>query len=242
MSTGDGRGLPATHSGPRPGDYPLGSLESRAAARTMLAAQKPSSSEEHSEAFVLYWGALRLTARMSPDYHDVEELEIYKVGKKVYEAHCGKILPVHLDPAFQRGTAASFAFQSRFHREPEAGDVLHYTDVKARLMEDVDDMMVFVETWDRRVANLPCPFRVEDNKLLCRMKPDRTGKEPYWEQDYRTAEYDWWRIECDALGEDAGFFPPEGYCPTLSSVEFVGVLDGRHRCRAQSTLAGASGL
>jgi hypothetical protein len=33
---GDGRRLPATHSGPKPGDFPIGSLESRAAARSML--------------------------------------------------------------------------------------------------------------------------------------------------------------------------------------------------------------
>jgi len=30
------RRLPATHSGPRPGDFPIGSLQSRAAARSML--------------------------------------------------------------------------------------------------------------------------------------------------------------------------------------------------------------
>ena len=33
---GDGRRLPATHSGLTPGDFPIGSLESRAAARSML--------------------------------------------------------------------------------------------------------------------------------------------------------------------------------------------------------------
>jgi hypothetical protein len=35
-SQGDGRCLPATHSGPKPGDFPIGSLQSRAAARSML--------------------------------------------------------------------------------------------------------------------------------------------------------------------------------------------------------------
>jgi hypothetical protein len=32
----DRRRLPATHSGPKPGDFPIGSLQSRAAARSML--------------------------------------------------------------------------------------------------------------------------------------------------------------------------------------------------------------
>ena len=35
-SQGNGRGLAATCSGPKPSDFPLGSLESRAAARSML--------------------------------------------------------------------------------------------------------------------------------------------------------------------------------------------------------------
>jgi hypothetical protein len=112
--------------------------------------------------------------------------------------------------------------------------------VKARHTEDTHGMIAFVEVWNRRVASLPCPFRVEENKLLCRMKPYHTGEEPYWEQHYRTAEYDWWRIECDALGEHAGSDPPEGYRPTFSLVEFMGVVDGRHRCRAGNTVTGTS--
>lgn len=112
--------------------------------------------------------------------------------------------------------------------------------MKARHTEDTHGMIAFVEVWNRRVASLPCPFRVEENKLLCRMKPYHTGEEPYWEQHYRTAEYDWWRIECDALGEHAGSDPPEGYRPTFSLVEFMGVVDGRHRCRAGNTVTGTS--
>ncbi len=233
----DRRRVPAIGSGPKPGDYPLGSLESRAAARLILASQEPTVSEEEADALLLYErSAFRVTAGMSPDYHDLQELEIYKLGRQVSEAIYGEIVPLHLDPGFQRGTAASFAFEKTFHKEPEAGDVLLYTDVKARHMEDVDSMRAFVDVWNRRVANLPCPFRVEEGKLLCRMRPYHAGQEPYWEEAYRTAEYDWRRIECDALGEPAGSFPSEGYRPTLSSVEFVGVVDGRHRCRAGAHL------
>jgi len=203
----------------------------------IVAAQERTFSEEEADALILYQrSALPVTARMSPDYHDLADLEIYKLGSQVYEAIHGEIVPLQLDPAFQRGTAASFAFEKTFHREPEAGDVLLYTDVKARHMEDVDSMRAFVDVWNRRVANLPCPFRVEEGKLLCRMRPYHAGQEPYWEEAYRTAEYDWWRIECDALGEPAGSFPPEGYRPTLSSVEFVGLVGERHRCRAGAHL------
>jgi hypothetical protein len=175
-----------------------------------------------------------------PDYHDLEELEIYKLGKKVHEAIHGKIVPIDLDPVAQRGTAASFAFAMSFNREPEAGEVLHFSDLVAHHMEDVDGMRVFVDTWKHRVPNLPCPFRVKENKLLRRRRPRRAGKEPDWEEDYRTAENDRWQIESDALGERAGSDPPEGYRPSLSSVEFVGVVDGRHRCGAGNTVTGTS--
>jgi hypothetical protein len=33
---GDGRRVPATHFGPKSGDFPIGSLQSRAAARSMV--------------------------------------------------------------------------------------------------------------------------------------------------------------------------------------------------------------
>jgi hypothetical protein len=237
-NAGDGRGQPTTHSGPGPGDFPLGSMESRAAARAMLATRGPSFSDEEADALVVYEGYLRVTARMTPDYHDLQDLQIYKLGREVYVAIYGEIVPMHLNPAAQRGTA-SFAFQMRFHREPLAGEVLHFSDVKALHIEEVDGMRVFVEVWNRGITNLPCPFRVEDNKILCRMKPNRAGQEPYWEEDYRTAEYDWWRIECDALGERAGGLP-DGYSRTLSSVEFIGVVEGKHRCRAGTRESGTT--
>lgn len=40
------RPLPATDSGPRPGAFPLGSAQSRAAARSLLAARKASEDDE----------------------------------------------------------------------------------------------------------------------------------------------------------------------------------------------------
>ena len=225
-----GRG--PTNSGPA--DFPLGSIESRAAARSMLV-RKTHISEEDLDALILYSGGRWLTARMTPDYHDMEGLGIYKRGEELHEARFGKIIPAHEDPAFQRSTAASLAFQIAFGREPDPGDVLRYTDVEARHRENVDDMVLFVDVWNRRLSNLPCPFRVEGNKLFCRTKPGRRGEEPYWEEDYRTAEYGWWRIECEALGVYAGASPSEDYRPTLSCIEFAGVVDGKHQCGPKMT-------
>lgn len=45
-------GLPVTPEGPRPGSFPIGSLESRAAARAMLE-QRTDGSSGHAVAFVV---------------------------------------------------------------------------------------------------------------------------------------------------------------------------------------------
>jgi hypothetical protein len=240
-SKSDGRRQPATVSGLRPGDFALGSLESRAAARAMLDAREADEakqtelSDEDLDALVVYRESRWLTARTSPDHHDLEPLPIYKRGKEVHEAFYGKAIPVHEDPHYQRSTAASFAFELAFHKEPEPGDILRYTDVQANYAQSIADVPFFTEMWKQRLPNLPCPLRIEGDKLFCRMKPERGGEEPYWEPHYRTPEYDWWRIECEALGVHAGVSPAEDHRPTLSCIEFVGVVDGKHQCRPNMT-------
>jgi hypothetical protein len=46
----------------------------------------------------------------------------------------------------------------RFYREPAAANVLQYRDVKARHIEDVDNLRVFVDVWNQRLAILQCWF------------------------------------------------------------------------------------
>jgi len=109
---------------------------------------------------------------------------------------------------------------------------LRYTDVQANYAQSIANVPFFTEAWKEGLPNLPCPLRIEGDKLFCRMRPEKRGEEPYCEQYFQTAEYDWWRIECEALGEYAGASPPAGYRPMLSCIEFVGVVDRRHQCKA----------
>ncbi len=46
----------------------------------------------------------------------------------------------------------------RFYGEPAAGNVLQYRDVKARHIEDVDNLRVFGDVGNRRAAILQCWF------------------------------------------------------------------------------------
>lgn len=78
----------------------------------MLAAQEPNFSEEEVDAPILYKAVVfRVTARMTSDYHDLEGLEMYKLGRKVHIAIHGELVPMHLNPAAQRCTPASLAFE-----------------------------------------------------------------------------------------------------------------------------------
>jgi len=120
--------------------------------------------------------------------HHIEARSIYKRRRELNEALFAKIIPVHEDRYYQRGTAGSLAFESAFDRELEPGAVLRYTDVEADYAQARANLAVFEEVWKRRVPNLPCPLHVEDGKVLCRMKPDARGREPYWEEHHDTAE------------------------------------------------------
>jgi len=78
-------------------------------------AKRTNLSDDDLAALVVYMESSWLTARISPDYHDLEPLTIYKRGKEVHEAYFGKVIPAHEDPHYQRGTAASLAFEKAFH-------------------------------------------------------------------------------------------------------------------------------
>src|SRR5437660_2020694 len=62
-------------TGPKPGDFPIGSLESRAAARATVEHAKKHNDElspEDQDALTLYCGAPLLTSGMSPSYPELE--------------------------------------------------------------------------------------------------------------------------------------------------------------------------
>src|SRR4051812_27307837 len=74
--------LPATTIGP--GDFPLGSAQSRAAARAMLQMRSSQHlSQDDQDALTLYRGASLLHADMTPDYSDLEARAVYKRGREL---------------------------------------------------------------------------------------------------------------------------------------------------------------
>jgi len=86
----------ATYTGPKPGDFPIGSMESRAAARAVVEhakLHKDELSQEDDDALTLYHLVPLLTSPMSPSYQELEATAAYKRGKEVHERLHGPVTP-----------------------------------------------------------------------------------------------------------------------------------------------------
>lgn len=210
----------ATDSGPKPGDFPIGSMESRAAARALVEhakGHKEELSQEDDDALTLYGFTCLLTSRMSPSYAELEQTAAYKRGKEVH----GPIIPGLPGPSI--GTAA-LSFQMRFGREPVAGDVLRYQDV---FVCDLVMYNTFIPAWCRQIPELPCPLKVENGHLFYRQDPKYNDGQEWNGPDEGTLSH-WSCVEAEANG---GTYPPDKDTPTNPAVVFVGVIDGEHSCR-----------
>jgi hypothetical protein len=215
----------ATYTGPKPGDFPVGSMESRAAARALVEhakGHKEELSPEDDDALTLYCLTCLLTSRMSPSYAELEKTAAYKRGKEVDERLHGPIIPGLPGPSI--GTAA-LSFQMRFGREPVAGDVLRYQDV---FVCDLVIYNTFITAWCRQIPELPCPLKVENGHLFFRQDPKCNDGQEWNGPDERTLS-DWSCVEAEA--NDGNYPPNDDDSPTIQAVVFLGVINGQHRCK-----------
>src|SRR5947209_7717075 len=125
-----GESVSATSSGPHPAAYPLGSPQSRAAARAMLARRKPVLTGYDKDTLTIYHGVRcllspRIGWQAQPDWFSLSGNPIYEHGQALsFKLH--PIIPSHLDERGKRWTLASSEFELGFGREPEPGDILRY--------------------------------------------------------------------------------------------------------------------
>ncbi|MBZ5723253.1 MAG: hypothetical protein LAO03_23190 [Acidobacteriia bacterium] len=88
----------------------------------------------------------------------------------------------------------------------------------------------FIEAWQRRVPELPCPLKFEDGRVFERREP-RFNNGQEWEEvlDYRP-EWNWRWVEEEAKGMK-GELSELDSIPTIAGVVFLGLIDGKHKCR-----------
>jgi hypothetical protein len=221
--------LAATVSGVRPGDFPLGSQESRAAARAMLSRfQRLSQYDE--DCLRVYQVTTWLTARMNPSYCDIEHTAFYTRGSELHDMLYGPIIPYHLDAKAQRQNRASIAFESIHGREPVEGDILRYEEVERANSPKLYESMVkeFEKAWMRHLPDLTFPFRFEDGKLYKRCGGH--GVPVTWEEDQGIqARWRWYGIEAEAVGTWSVPRPPDP--PGIRAVVFIESPDMKYRTK-----------
>src|SRR5262249_51110054 len=143
-----------------PADYPLGSLESRAAVRVLLdqsERMKPPLSDYDRDALTIYRGTFWLHASASPNYKDVEATAIYERGRQLSStAKAAKNLSA-------RGCFEMSSYFSNLTGEQmrELHEVWLVNFVNCELS-------VFEQAWKRCLCGLPFPIRLVDNRFLYR--------------------------------------------------------------------------
>jgi len=222
------KGRAATVMMPCPGDFPLGSPESRAAARAML--QRGTALSPYDvDCLTLYWCTTHLCGHAQPDSHWLERTPFYQRGVEIRDELYGPIIPSHLDPEYPRRTMASIYFEAFHNRLPVPGDILHYQDI-ANLYSEKEvkaEVEVIRGAWARRLPETPCPFRYEDSRMLIRQ--DDGSWQVDWNEDAATL---WNEIEDDALERPLRFFQGAfSEPPTIRAVVFVESKDKKRRVK-----------
>jgi hypothetical protein len=238
LSAKDNRNL-AGATNLSPADFPLGSPESRAAARAILGSMNRLSRSD-MDARILYGGACYINAMTSPSSSDLAVTDVYRRGKEVYLRRHGPPIPIHLDPHHLRQTNASLRFESVFKREPKAGDVLSFDQLQewqvAHPRGHHIGIICFIEAWKRQLPEMPCPLKSQDGRLFHRLNTTYSNGVEWEEKLHRPAAEEWQYFEKEALNKSYGEmggepWPPANTMPTIPAVTFMGVVDGKHRCR-----------
>jgi hypothetical protein len=206
--------VPATGSPPRPGDFPLGSVKSRAAARALALARQPQLTQWDLDCLLIERISRYLHASAWPSYSEMEKLPVWQRGWELVKS--SPHFPKFLETVRQLGAGklgkcpfASSEFARAHGREAAAGDILIWTDLKpSTKAEHINEWRAI---WVRRVPEYPFPFRHETGFLFVRLaeyavrEPGRRtlgGFAPVWDE---VPQHRWAWIEDEALGSNSSW-------------------------------------
>lgn len=230
---------PHLGTGPQPSDFPLGSPESRAAARAIASARQPKLTRWDHECLLIHRISGYLHAGAWPSYSETEKLPAWQRGWELVKSSDG--FPKFLETMRQLGAGklgkcpfASSEFASAHGRDPSVGDILSWTALKPSIT--VEDVNGWRTIWERRVPEYSFPFKHGSGFAFVRLadyavrEPNRRtlgGFEPIWND---IPQFRWSWIEDEALGSNSSWCDVErrwaqgteiaGLTPTIQAVVF----------------------
>ena len=166
-----------------PADYPLGSPESRAAARALVS-ERTALSPADSDALTLYNARNWLSTQ---ELRPLEATTVYRRGKELHLRLFGTTGDEYEgdDPLCQRRDRAQRAFEFVFHRDPKSGDTLCESElIECWRRGLLADFSAIIAAWQRSLPGLSCPLRIENRRILFRRSPAFIGQPPEWSEGF----------------------------------------------------------
>ncbi len=219
-------------------DFPLGSPQSRAAARALLT-RKNTLCQDDEDALVLCYATVHLPSSIEPCYADLEATAAYRRGMELHKSRHGEIVPADFSKHIERSTRTSLEFEYVFGREPKNGDVLTFEHVQVVRGTDALKKIFgpLIEAWQRQIPDLICPYKFEGDRLFrhlrkgaCRSCNGIAATEGGWHEAIDEGpEWNWREVEKELKGWKC----PQRLedIPTIPAIMFLGVVDGKHACR-----------
>jgi len=163
--------LGATGSSIRPGDFPLGSAESRAVARLWLSNLSVHSLYDDDCFLLFVWLGSKLGELAIPDW--IAKSREFEHGQSLSNANRGA------DSKYADMGTAALSYVACYGREPRDGEVWGYADLVRYYAEVFPGHVRGVcEAWERRFSGVACPLKFEDGRLRFYLKVYRRSSGP----------------------------------------------------------------
>jgi hypothetical protein len=194
--------------------------------------------KDDRDALTLYRGVSRLHGYMTPSFRELEGTAAYARGRDLTDQAEEQV--EHGEPKAE--SRAASCFEKVFNRPPESGDILWFWQLRAVGITSEHFLLnKFIEAWGRQIKDMPCPLRVEGDKVLARTKAPKVDAPIEWEE-YEDSDITWlkheWRDieqECGVAGELKDG-PLSDFVPIVPGVVFLDA--GNCRPATQQELEG----
>jgi hypothetical protein len=152
----------------RPGDFPLGSVKSRAVARALVSARQPKLTSGDLECLQIVRMTQYLHAGAWPSYSEMQKLPVWQRGRELVKASEG--YEEYLEAMRQLGAGRPFnlgAIATMSGWKPSDGDIWRWMENNPPVTAERVEQWRAI--WVRRVPEYSFPFKFESGILYVRL-------------------------------------------------------------------------